>query len=149
MITLVAIKTAINTALAPLNLDVYGGEIKEGFVRPCLFANLMPLKSETFKADTSENLVVVEIVYFSANKTDIENLQMYDLLKAIFTPILTIGTKNKLVRNFRAEVIDEQDHIYSVKFDLSFYDEIPDNTPPDEDMGTLNLNLGGYEYGIT
>jgi hypothetical protein len=74
---------------------------------------------------------------------------MYDTLKGIFTPILTIGTKKKIVRNYRAEVIDEQDHIYSIKFDLNFYDEIMDTTPAADNMGTLNLNLGGQQYGIT
>jgi hypothetical protein len=149
MITLTDIKTSINIYLASIGLKTYGNEVKEGFSRPCFFVNLTPVTSETLKQDTSENLIVVEIVYFSANKTDLENLQMYDTLKGIFTPILTIGTKKKLVRNFRAEVIDETDHIYSVKFDLNFYDEITDATPEADPATTLNLNLGGQTYGIT
>jgi len=145
MITLEAIKAAINAAMASTGFKTYGNEIKEGFQRPCFFVNLIPIKSETFKLDTSENSIMVEIVYFSANKTDLENLQMYDTLKSKLTPTLTIGTKRKLVRNFRAEVIDEIDHIYSIKFDLNFYDEITDDTPPAEPMGEmeLTLKLGG------
>lgn len=145
MITLVDIKEAMNNALLPIGLKTYGNEVKEGFSRPCFFVNLTPVTSETFKKDTSENSLMVEIVYFSKNRTDLENLQMYDTLKGILTPMLTIVTKKKLVRNFRAEVIDEDDHIYSVKFDLNFYDEILDTTPEADPMQTLdlNLNLGG------
>jgi len=139
MITLVSIKKAINDILVPVGLNIYGNEIKEGFSRPCFFVNLIPVISDTFKSDTSENVLMVEIVYFSANKTDLENLKMYDTLKGILTPVLSIGTRKLLVRKFRAQVIDETDHIYSVKFDLNFYDEIVDTTPLADPMQTINL----------
>ncbi|WP_407312050.1 DUF6838 family protein [Desulfosporosinus sp. SB140] len=143
MATLVAIKQAINQTLAPIGLKIYGNEVKEGFSRPCFFVNLVPLKSEIFKKDTRENSLMVEMVYFSANKTDLENLQMYDILQGLLTPILVIGSRNLLVQNFRAEVIDETDHIYSVKFNLNFYDEIIDTTPDADPMETLTIQLGG------
>ena len=149
MIALVAIKKAINDVLVPVGLKIFANEIREGFDRPCFFVNLLPVTSDTFKSHTSENSLMVEIVYFSANKTDLENLQMYNTLKGILTPILPIGTRKLLVRKFRAEVIDETDHIYSIKFDLNFYDEIVDTTPEADPMQTLNLNLGGQQYGIT
>lgn len=148
MITLLAIKQAINSAISPTGLKVYGNEIKEGFDRPCFFVNLTPVTSETFKKDTSENSLLVEIVYFSENRTDLENIKMYDALKKIFAPVLVVGDKKKLVRNFRGEVIDEEDHIYSIKFDLNYYDEIEDTSLEADPMETLNLNLGGHEYGI-
>jgi len=143
MITLVDIKKAVNDALVPVGLKTYGNEVKEGFLRPCFFVNLIPVTSDTIKKVTSENSLMIEIVYFSENKTDLENLQMYDTLKGILTPILTIGTRKLLVRNFRAQVIDEDDHIYSVKLDLNFYDEIVDTTPIADPMGTISLNIGG------
>ena len=139
MIALVDIKKAINDALVPVGLKIYANEIKESFSRPCFFVNLLPVTSDTLKSHTSENSFMVEIVYFSANKTDLENLLMYDTLKGILTPILAIGTRKLLVRKFRAQVIDEVDHIYSVKFDLNFYDEIVDNTPPADPMQTLSI----------
>lgn len=145
MITLVAIKKAINDVLVPIGLKTYGNEVKEGFSRPCFFVNLIPVTSDTFKKDTSENSLMIEIVYFSANKTDLENLQMYDTLKGILTPTLHVGTRNLLVKNFRAQVVDETDHIYSIKLDLNFYDEIVDTTPAAEPAQTvdLSLNIGG------
>ena len=65
---------------------------------------------------------------------------MYDTLKGLLTPTLPIGSRNMLVRNFRAEVVDETDLIYSVKLDLNFYDEILDTTPAADEMQTFNLN---------
>jgi hypothetical protein len=143
MMTLVEIKTAINAMLAPTGLKIYGNEVREGFSRPCFFVNLLPVKSDTLKRLTSENSLMVEIVYFSTNRTDLENLHMYDTLKGILTPILPIGTRKFLTRNLRSEIIDETDYIYSVKFDLNFYDEIADNIPEADPMQTLKLNLGG------
>ncbi|TGE33326.1 DUF6838 family protein [Desulfosporosinus sp. Sb-LF] len=143
MITLVDIKTAINNVLAPVGLKTYGNEVKEGFSRPCFFVEVTPVASETFKRDTSENTVMVEIVYFSENKTDLENLKMYDTLKGLLTPTLTIGNQKKMVSNLRAEAVDDTDLIYSVKIDLNFYDEIIDTTPAPDEMQTLILKLGG------
>lgn len=143
MIALVDIKKAVSTALSPTGLTIYGSEVKEGFTRPCFFVNLLPIASDTFKTDTSENSLMVEIVYFSANKTDLENLKMYDVLKGLFSPTLSVGTRKIRIEKFRAEVIDEEDHIYAVKFDLNFYDEIVDNTAVADPMTTLNLNIGG------
>ncbi|AFM40332.1 hypothetical protein Desaci_1306 [Desulfosporosinus acidiphilus SJ4] len=143
MVTLLAVKRAMNQVLAPIGLKIYGNEVKEGFSRPCFFVNLVPVKSEILKKDTRENSLMVEMVYFSESKTDLENLQMYDTLQGLLTPILVIGTRNLLVQNFRAEVIDELDHIYSVKFDLNFYDEIVDTTPEPDPMETLTIQLGG------
>ncbi|WP_407309774.1 DUF6838 family protein [Desulfosporosinus sp. SB140] len=114
---------------------------QRGISRPCFFVNLVPVKSEIFKKDTRENSLMVEMVYFSANKTDLENLQMYDTLKGLLTPTLTIGNRKKMTLNFRAEIIDGTDLIYSVKFDLNFYDEILDTTPEPDEMQTLNFNL--------
>lgn len=141
MITLLDIKTSVNAAIAPIGLKTYGNEVKEGFSRPCFFVNITPVKSETFKKDTSENSVMVEVVYFSQNKTDLENLQMYDTLKGLLAPALTIGTKKKMISNFRGEVIDETDHIYSIKFDLNYYDGITDTTPVADPAQTIDLNL--------
>ena len=143
MITLVGIKKAINDILVPVGLKTYGNEVKEGFSRPCFFVGVTPVTSDTFKKDTSENSLMVEIVYFSANKTDLENLQMYDTLKGILTPTLPVGTRKFLVRNFRAQIVDETDQIYSVKFDLNFYDEIVDLTPIADAMQTIKVNIVG------
>lgn len=143
MIKLVDIKKAINDVLAPVGLKTYGNEVKEGFLRPCFFIGVTPVASDTFKKDTSENSLMLEIIYFSENKTDLENIQMYDILKGLLTPTLPIGSRNLLVRNFRAEVVDETDLIYSVKLDLNFYDEILDTTPAADEMKTLILTIGG------
>ena len=143
MITLEALRAAVKTAIVSIGLKTYGNEVKEGFSRPCFFVSLIPVTSDTFKRDTSENSVMVEIVYFSQNKTDLENLKMYDILKSKLTPTLHVGVRNLLVRNFRAEVIDEDDHIYSVKFDLNYYDVIEDTAPEEEpaQAGGLSLNI--------
>jgi len=141
MITLVDIKKSVNDVLAITGMKTYGSEIKEGYKRPSFFVQIIPVTSDTFKKETSENSLIVEMVYYSANKTDLENLQMYDILRKNFGSSLKIGIRNILIRKFRAETIDDIDNIYSIKFNLNFYDEIEDDTPVTDMMQELNLNL--------
>ncbi|KZL94366.1 phage tail terminator family protein [Clostridium magnum] len=145
MITLVDIKKSINDVLKGTGYKVYGNEVKEGFTRPCFFAQLIPISSDILKKDTSENFLMAEIIYFSKDKTDLENLKMYDVLKKSFIPTLQVNNRKFLVRNFRSDTIDDTendtDNIYSIRFDLNFYDEIIDNTPEAELMQNLSLKL--------
>lgn len=141
MISLVAIKKAVNDGLLVTGMKTYGSEIKEGYVRPCFFVQMIPIAADTFKKFTSQNSLMIEIVYYSQNKTDLENLQMYDILKKNFGSNLQILDRKLLIRKFRGDTIDEIDNIYSIKFNLNFYDEIEDDTPDAPLMGELTLNL--------
>jgi len=141
MIVLTDIKTSITNVLKTIGYKVYGNEVVEGFSRPSFFSQLIPISSDIFKKYTSENVLMVEIVYYSLGRTDLENLKMYDILKKSFGSNLQIGIRKILIRKFRSEVIDEVDNIYSIKFDLNFYDEIEDDTPVVDTMQELSLNL--------
>jgi len=141
MISLIDIKKSVNGVLSITGIKTYGSEIKEGYKRPCFFVQIMPITLDTFKKNTSENTISVEMNYFSAKRTDLENLQMYDTLKKNFGSNLQIGLRKILIRKFRAQTIDDIDNIYSIKFDLNFYDEIEDNTPVADMMQEINLNF--------
>lgn len=120
MITLVAIKKSVNDILKTTEYKVYGNEVKEGFKRPCFFVQLFPIGSNLLNQSTTENSVMVEIIFFSKDKTDLENIKMYDFLRKSFTPVLLMGDRKILTQNFRAETIDD---VISVKFDLNYFDE--------------------------
>ena len=117
MIDLVDIKEELNNIVKSIGFKIYGQEVKEGFDRPSFFMQLIPLESNLENRNTVENIIMVEIVYFSKDKTELENIKMYELLKSKIFPILKIKDRRLLVRNFRRERIDD---ILSIKFDLEF-----------------------------
>lgn len=120
MITLVDIKKSINAVLKTTGYKVYGNEVKEGFIRPCFFVQFFPIGSNLLNPATTENLIMVEIVFFSKDKTDLENLKMHDLLQTKFTPVLVVGNRKILISKYRSET---NDGVLSIKFDLNYFDE--------------------------
>lgn len=149
MITMLGIKEAVVSILKSNNPGIngpYGSEIKKGFIRPCFFVQIMPISSEIATKNYSENVVTVEIMYFSSGGTDLENVKMHDTLSSLFSVPLIIGDRKILPRNIRSEVVDDNAMGYnsmSFKFDLNYYNEIPNNKPAPETMSKLTLNLKG------
>lgn len=140
MITLEEIKKSVISLIKPLNIAVYGKSIKQGFKTPCFFVQLMPIESNTVTRNFSENTYTVEIVYFSENETDLENVRMYDNLRGIFSKTIAINERNILPQKLR---YDTEDYVMSFRFDLSFYDDIPNNTPAADPAGEVIINLKG------
>ena len=122
MISILDIKKAINMKLKKSDLGdikIYGSEVKEGFVRPSFFVQLFIENSDLFSYNTTENYITVEIVYFGKEKTELENLKMYEKLKKSFSEPLEISDRKILPDKIRADF----NEILSFKFNISFYDD--------------------------
>ena len=149
MITMLEIKEAIVSLLKSNNPGIngpYGSEIKKGFTRPCFFVQIMPISSEIATKNYSENVVTVEIMYFSSGGTDLENVKMHDTLYSLFSVPLVIGDRKILPRNIRSETVHDNAMGYnsmSFKIDLNYYNEVPNNKHTTETMSKLTLNLKG------
>lgn len=141
MIKLLDIKSAVTAVLATTGLKSYGSDVQEGFVRPCFFAQVMPTVENTYLTFTSENSILIDIVYFSENMTDLENMAMYDTLKKAFGRNLLVLDRHLMIHDFKGAVIDDVDQIFSIKFSLQFYDEIEDTSPVAPDMQTISINI--------
>lgn len=122
MISILDIKKAINMKLKESDLGdikIYGSEVKEGFVRPSFFVQLFIESSDLFSYNTTENYITVEIVYFGKEKTELENLKMYEKLKKSFSLPLEISDRKILPEKIRADF----NEILSFKFNINFYDD--------------------------
>lgn len=140
MITAENIKEAVISLIKPLNIKVYGRNIKQGFKTPCFFMQTMPIETNTVTRNFSENAYTIEIVYFSENETDLENVRMYDTLKGIFSKTMAINGRKILPQKIRT---DTEEYVMSFRFDISFYDEIPNDTPAADPAGEVVINLKG------
>lgn len=138
MIKAVDIKKAVISLIKPLNITVYGKEIKQGFSTPCFFVQLMPIESDWVTQNFSENSYTIEILYFSQSETDLENVQMYDTLTSIFSQPIAINGRKILPKKIRS---DTEDYVLSFKFDMNYYDAIPNNDPVQPMASKVQINL--------
>ncbi|NFQ86825.1 hypothetical protein FDG04_16300 [Clostridium sporogenes] len=120
MISILDIKRAINAKLEDIeNVEIYGNEVKEGFERPSFFVQLFMENNDLFSYSVTENFIIVEIVYFSKENTQLDNLKMYEKLKKSFSSPLELDNRKILSQKIRADFND----VLSFKFNLNFYDD--------------------------
>ncbi|ACQ51878.1 hypothetical protein AGE29_06675 [Clostridium botulinum] len=120
MISILDIKKVINSKLSDIeDVKVYGNEVKEGFERPSFFVQLFMENNDLFSYSVTENFIIVEIVYFSKENTQLDNLKMYEKLKKSFSSPLELDNRKILPQKIRADFND----VLSFKFNLNFYDD--------------------------
>ncbi|MGL5245777.1 MAG: phage tail terminator family protein [Sarcina sp.] len=140
MITLVDIKEAIREKLEPLDIKIYGNEIEEGYNRPCFFTQILPVGGlEQYSRNLVENNFMIEIVYFSKEETQLDNLKMSDTLRNIFFPFFNVETRKIRVTEFKQ---DTSNNILSLRFYINFYDWISKEEET-ELMKKLKLEMNG------
>ena len=148
MIRLVDIKKSIVDVLENNfpTLSKYAGEITEGFKRPCFFNQILPITFDYETTHFTSNKLMIVINYFSANRTDLENIKMYDDLKKVFGMTLKVKHRSFLLQDIRSDITDG---VLQFKFDLNFYDDIEiseeEQNEMNELMKELNMNLRSGE----
>ncbi|MCD3206774.1 hypothetical protein G8T60_12110 [Clostridium botulinum C] len=134
MIDLVDIKKSINILLKDTGIKTLDNSIKEGFERPSFFVQILPISgTDLLKSDTLKNSYMVEINYFSKEKTQLDNLKMSDILKNKVFPYININERKLVPLNVRAT---EVEGILSFKFNLNWLDSLEDKKqyPPMEKL---------------
>ena len=122
MIDLVDLKKAITDLLKDTGIRVLDVSAKEGIVRPSFSVQLLPIVgTELIKPNTYENSYMVEINYFSKEKTQLDNLKMADTLRKKVMPFLNIKDRKLTPSNVRNEIVDG---VLSFKFNLKWLDSM-------------------------
>ncbi len=116
------IKKGVIDRIKPLGVPIIASEIRSGFSKPAFFVQLMPIGEETNHSIT-ENIVTINIHYFSEDKTDLDNLNMLDKLRKLFTNKLIAGDRNLTLYNKR---YDLDDNVLQFRFDLRYTEYIAD-----------------------
>lgn len=125
MLALTDIKTAINTLLInKLGYKVYGNEVKEGFDKPSFFVELLPNGTNVENQNFTSNMLTVVITYFQEihtyQDTDLSNIKVYDVIKALFMPKLLVKGRYLTVSDFRFEYTN--DDFMQIYFNLNYFD---------------------------
>ena len=111
---LIEIRKAIVAKLKTLDIKVIANEIKSGFDKPAFFiqSNLVNQDSDI---DMNVNLVMVNIHYFSKDKTELDNLKMIEKLKKLF--IVTLKTDSR-VFTLTEKSYEIYDNVLQFKFSI-------------------------------
>lgn len=127
---LIEIRKAIVAKLKTLDIKVIANEIKSGFDKPAFFiqSNLVNQDSDI---DMNVNLVMVNIHYFSKDKTELDNLKMIEKLKKLF--IVTLKTDSR-VFTLTEKSYEIYDNVLQFKFSIRYTDEneVEENEPMQE-----------------
>lgn len=104
---------------------IYSEEIKEGMKRPAFHINLLPETSTNFNKFYRDQLVMVDISYFSDEPVDLQskgnNLDMAYKLQDIFDMSLSVMDRAIHIDNLTYEITD--DRVLHTTFNLSWYNE--------------------------
>lgn len=119
MATLIDIKKGIVDKLSPLG-RVISTEIRSGFEKPAFFVQMMPLGDVT-NCNMTTTTIMVNIHYFSKEKTDIDNLKMLDKLRKQFVNVIPCGDRNLTISDRRYDTID---NVLQFTFDIRYTDYI-------------------------
>ena len=101
-------------------VTVVANEELSGFKPPAFFVQIIPI-SHSPSIDYEEQVLMVNVHYFSAEKTDLANLKMLDQLNLAFFNVLNIGDRALTIQSKNPQIID---NVLQFKFSLEFTNDV-------------------------
>lgn len=120
MLSIVDIKKAIVTKLKTFGINIVASDIRSGFKKPAFFVQVIPISEDT-GSDITINTLVINIHYFSEDKTDLDNLKMIDKLKKVFINKLEINDRTVTISDKRYDI---DDNVLQFMFDIRYTEEV-------------------------
>ncbi|QNB48207.1 hypothetical protein BR63_19190 [Thermanaerosceptrum fracticalcis] len=120
--TLKEIKTVLSDKLktAMPTVKVYAKEVKQGFTKPALFVEAIPVSTEKSVYYTDKT-ISVKIRYFSESGEYLDLGEKADSLIDLFSTPLVVGETTITISNTNSEIISGEENDYlDFSFDLSY-----------------------------
>lgn len=106
---------------------IYTEEVKKEIKRPSFFIDVMPVLTENY-VDYKDKLINIDIMYFSKNETNEENLSMIDNLEQLFKSVLQVKSETIPIKALNFKVADDILHCSFTLDFTDFYELIEINT---------------------
>lgn len=118
----VEIKKAINELLKKRYPDykLYGKEIKEGYVAPAFFTEIIDKGSHRQTKNFAFGGFTVKITYFQTTKNELDQLKIVDEIRELFGMIFYIENRRLTVGEFSHDYIGEYSDILQVNIDINY-----------------------------
>ncbi|CDS90445.1 TPA: DUF6838 family protein [Clostridioides difficile] len=138
MLKIVSVKKAIVEKLKSLNIKIVANEIRSGFEKPAFFIQIIPIEMAS-DPSFSNSTLLVNIHYFSKEKTELENLKMIDKLNILFQDcILEIDVGELTIEEKSVEIYE---NVLQYKFNLQVVEIIEEDESKYEFMEELEMNI--------
>lgn len=99
----------------------YTEEVKKDLKRPSFFIDVMPVVTENY-VDYKDKLINIDIMYFSKDETNEENLYMINEMEQIFGSVLQVQDRIITIKALNFKTVDDILHC-SFTLDFTDYDE--------------------------
>lgn len=134
-IKFVEIKKAINELLKgrypPSQYKIYGKEVKEDYVLPCFFTEILDKGSKAETKNFAKGGFTIKITYFQEVKNELDQLEKVDEIKDLFGLIFCVGDRKLTVGEFSHDFIGEYQDILQISIDIDYKENTqkPDTAP--------------------
>lgn len=121
-IKFVEIKTAVNRLLGGKypEYKIYGKEIKEGYITPSFFTEILDKGSRPETKNFAEGGFTIKITYFQKEKNELDQLKKVDEIKDLFGLIFFVGNRRLAVGEFSHDYIGEYSDILQISIDIDY-----------------------------
>ncbi|HBF4442696.1 TPA: hypothetical protein KON86_002316 [Clostridioides difficile] len=138
MLKIVSVKKAIVEKLKSLDIKIVANEIRSGFEKPAFFVQIIPIEMSS-DPNFSNSILLINIHYFSKEKTELENLKMIDKLNVLFKDcILEIDGGELTIEEKSVEIYE---NVLQYKFNLQVIEIIEEDESEYEFMEELEMNI--------
>lgn len=99
---------------------VYGKEIKEGYITPSFFTEILDKGSRAETKNFAEGGFTIKITYFQKEKNELDQLKKVDEIKDLFGLIFFVGKRRLVVGEYSHDFIGEYSDILQISIDIDY-----------------------------
>ena len=99
---------------------IYGKEVKEGFEVPSFFTEIIDKGSGAETRNYAKGGFTVKIVYFQDGKSEADQLEKVDEIKALFGMVFRVGDRRLTVGEYTHDFIGEYSDILQINVDFNY-----------------------------
>lgn len=121
----------------PPQYKIYGKEIKEGYDAPCFFTEIIDKGSRAETKNFAKGGFTIKIIYFQAEKSEMDQLEKADEIKDLFGLIFYVGDRRLTVGEFSHDYIGEYQDILQISIEIDYKENTQkeDTAPVAQELG--------------
>lgn len=104
----------------PPQYKIYGKEIKEGYIAPCFFTEILDRGSRGETKNFAKGGFTIKITYFQAEKNELDQLEKVDGIKDLFGLFFCVGDRKLTIGDFSHDYIGEYQDILQISIEIDY-----------------------------
>lgn len=104
----------------PPEYKIYGKEIKEGYKAPCFFTEILDRGGKAETKNFAKGGFTIKIIYFQAEKNELDQLEKVDEIKDLFGLIFCVGDRKLTIGDFSHDYIGEYQDILQINIEIDY-----------------------------